>query len=57
MSSTISSAGSQRKRGLTQALALTTIYLAAEIVGGWWTGSLALYADAAHMLTDVGGSP
>jgi len=25
----------------------------AETVGGWWTGSLALLADAGHMLTDV----
>jgi cobalt-zinc-cadmium efflux system protein len=25
----------------------------AEAVGGWWTGSLALLADAGHMLTDV----
>jgi cobalt-zinc-cadmium efflux system protein len=29
--------------------------MAAEVVGGLWTGSLALLADAAHMLTDVGG--
>lgn len=27
----------------------------AEVVGGLWTGSLALLADAGHMLTDVGG--
>ncbi len=26
-----------------------------EVVGGLWTGSLALLADAAHMLTDAGG--
>ena len=25
----------------------------AEFVGGWWTGSLALLADAGHMFTDV----
>ena len=25
----------------------------AEIVGAWWTGSLALLADAGHMFTDV----
>jgi len=25
----------------------------AEAVGGWWTGSLALLADAGHMLSDV----
>lgn len=29
--------------------------MAVEVVGGLWTGSLALLADAAHMLTDAGG--
>ncbi len=29
--------------------------MAAEVVGGLLTGSLALLADAAHMLTDAGG--
>jgi cobalt-zinc-cadmium efflux system protein len=32
---------------------LTLIYMIAEAVGGWWTGSLALLADAGHMFTDV----
>jgi cobalt-zinc-cadmium efflux system protein len=35
------------------ALALTFIYMLAEAVGGWLTNSLALIADAGHMLTDV----
>jgi cobalt-zinc-cadmium efflux system protein len=34
-------------------LALTFLYMLAELIGGWWTGSLALLADAGHMLTDV----
>ena len=34
-------------------LALTLAYAALEIVGGVLTGSLALLADAGHMLTDV----
>jgi cobalt-zinc-cadmium efflux system protein len=34
-------------------LVLTAIYMVAEAVGGWMTGSLALLADAGHMLTDV----
>src|SRR6476619_3618203 len=25
----------------------------AEVIGAWWTGSLALLADAGHMFTDV----
>jgi cobalt-zinc-cadmium efflux system protein len=40
---------------LVAALALTAGFLVVEIVGGLWTGSLALLADAGHMLTDVGG--
>ena len=36
-------------------LALTAGYMAVEVVGGILTGSLALIADAGHMLTDVAG--
>src|SRR3954470_15328312 len=35
------------------ALALTFFYMLAEAAGGWLTNSLALIADAGHMLTDV----
>ena len=38
---------------LKLALGLTFLYMIAEAVGGWWTNSLALIADAGHMLTDV----
>lgn len=38
---------------LKLALALTFVYMIAEAVGGWLTNSLALLADAGHMLTDV----
>jgi cobalt-zinc-cadmium efflux system protein len=41
-----------RKR-LSAVLVLTVLYMALELVGGLWTGSLALLADAGHMLTDV----
>ncbi len=44
---------SESWRRLSLVLALTAIYMVAEILGGWWTGSLALLADAGHMLTDV----
>lgn len=44
---------SQSRRKLTMVLVLTAIYMIAEAAGGWWTGSLALLADAGHMLTDV----
>lgn len=40
---------------LTIVLVMTGIYLLAEVVGGLMTGSLALLADAGHMLTDVAG--
>lgn len=45
----------QNKRRLAIVLGLTTAYLIAEVVGGWLTHSLALLADAGHMLTDVAG--
>lgn len=49
-----SKAGQHRGK-LVAALALTTAYMIAEVIGGLITGSLALLADAAHMLTDAGG--
>lgn len=47
-------AGKNKKR-LAIVLALTATYLVAEVVGGLLTGSLALLADAGHMLTDMAG--
>ena len=35
-------------------LVLTGTFMVVEAVGGWISGSLALLADAGHMLTDVG---
>lgn len=51
----VSTAAARHKKQLLIALALTSTFMAIEIVGGLWTGSLALLADAAHMLTDAGG--
>lgn len=48
-------AGAKHKGRLTWALALTLSFMAAEVIGGLLTGSLALLADAAHMMTDAGG--
>ena len=50
-----SSAAGKNKKNLAIVLGLTTAYLLVEIIGGLWTGSLALLADAGHMLTDVAG--
>ena len=44
-------AGQRRRLAITCGLAAT--YLVAEVIGGIWTGSLALLADAGHMLSDV----
>lgn len=40
------------KKALAVVLAFTTTYMFAEVIGGLITGSLALLADAAHMLSD-----
>ena len=45
-----------RSRGrLTATLVVTAAFLLVEVAGALWSGSLALLADAGHMLTDVGG--
>ena len=46
----VSAAGNERK--LAIAAALTGGFMLAEVVGGVVSGSLALIADAGHMLTD-----
>lgn len=46
--------GSRRAgRRLAWVLALTAVFMVVEAAGGWLAGSLALLADAGHMLTDV----
>lgn len=49
------SAASKHKKNLLIVLSLSGTYLIAEVIGGIVTNSLALLADAAHMLTDVVG--
>lgn len=39
-------------RVLLFSLCFTVAFAAVELVGGWWSGSLALLSDAGHMLTD-----
>ncbi|HYR07293.1 MAG TPA: cation diffusion facilitator family transporter [Longimicrobium sp.] len=47
--------GSARnRRRLAWTLALAAVYMVAEVVGGLLSNSLALLADAGHMLSDVG---
>lgn len=47
-------AHSRGARALRVALALTLVLLVGEAVGGWLSNSLALLADAGHVLTDAG---
>lgn len=49
------SAAGRNKRSLAIVFGLTSLYLVVEVIGGLWTGSLALLADAGHMMTDVAG--
>lgn len=46
----------RNRRALMQALGITGAFFVAEVVGGLLTGSLALLADAGHMLTDLGAT-
>lgn len=41
------------ERPLWWALGLTSTVLLVEVIGAWWTNSLALLSDAAHMATDT----
>lgn len=49
------SAAAQSQQRLIVVLGLTSAYMLAEVIGGLLTNSLALLADAGHMLTDVLG--
>lgn len=42
----------KNKRTLKIAFLITTLFMAVEAIGGWLTNSLALLADAGHMLSD-----
>lgn len=46
-------AAADSRRRLLLALGLAAVTMLAEAAGGLWTGSLALLADAGHMLSDV----
>lgn len=51
-SSDVATADRARERGLRLAIFLTLGFAAVEAAAGWWAGSLALLADAGHMVTD-----
>ncbi|HYQ46554.1 MAG TPA: cation transporter, partial [Polyangiaceae bacterium] len=45
---------SSPKRALSIALGVTASFMVVEVAVGFWSGSLALLADAGHMLADAG---
>lgn len=47
-------AGARNRKRLQLTLVLVSCYMVAEVIGGLYTNSLALLADAGHMLSDVG---
>lgn len=53
MGHTHASHRTQSRKRLTLVLILTCTVMAAELVGGLWSGSLALLADAGHMFSDA----
>ena len=46
--------GTHRSK-LTIAVGITAAILVAEVIGAWWTNSLALLVDAGYMLTAASG--
>ena len=46
---------SRHKGRLWAVLVLSTSFMVVQVVVGWWTNSLALLADAAHLLVDAAG--
>lgn len=49
------SGASANRRRLGIVFWLSASYLIVELIGAWWTHSLALFAEAGHMFTDVAG--
>ena len=51
----VSGRSSRNRRAIGTAIVLIGGFTVVEVVAGWLAGSLALLADAAHMLSDTGG--
>eukprot|EP01112_Ceratiomyxa_fruticulosa_P018804 TRINITY_DN6067_c0_g1_i1.p1 TRINITY_DN6067_c0_g1~~TRINITY_DN6067_c0_g1_i1.p1 ORF type:complete len:449 (-),score=103.35 TRINITY_DN6067_c0_g1_i1:174-1520(-) len=52
--SKVDPAKKKARRALMLALFFTSIFMAGEVVGGYFANSLAIMTDAAHLLTDIG---
>lgn len=44
-----------KEKRLVYAIGLSLSFMIVEVVGGWLANSIAIYSDAAHLLTDVAG--
>jgi solute carrier family 30 (zinc transporter), member 2 len=44
-----------KENRLIYAIILSGIFMVVELIGGWLANSIAIYSDAAHLLTDVAG--
>ena len=45
----------QAVKKLCIATSVSCVFIFAELVGGWWAGSIAIMADAAHLSSDIFG--
>lgn len=34
---------------------VSCVFITAELIGGWWAGSIAIFADSAHLASDIVG--
>eukprot|EP00981_Chlorochromonas_danica_P000677 scaffold146_cov171-Ochromonas_danica.AAC.26 len=45
----------QKEHRLLLAIGLSTTFMIIEVIGGYWANSIAIFSDAAHLLTDIAG--
>lgn len=45
----------EKETRLKLAIVLSSIFLVGEVIGGYLANSIAIYSDAAHLLTDIAG--
>lgn len=43
------------QKKLICATCVSCVFIIAELVGGWWAGSIAIFADSAHLASDIVG--
>jgi zinc transporter 2 len=40
---------------LYQVSGVSVFFIIAQLIGGWWSGSIAIFADTAHLASDMMG--